>query len=77
LSKKRPSGIKNFTKKDEKENMLEALKELRRFFLGQRDKGEESALISRLTKDTLKMANKDAELIYQQADRKHILCIGL
>ncbi len=75
VSKRRPSGIKNFTKKDEKENMLEALEELRMFFLGQRDTGEESANIETYKK-YLKMANKDARLVYLQEERKHVLCIG-
>ena len=72
--KRRPSGIKDFTKQSEQENMLDALKELRKFFLGQRDKGEESTNIETYEK-YLKMANKDAELIYQQEDRVHVLCI--
>ncbi|HXH55247.1 MAG TPA: ankyrin repeat domain-containing protein [Gammaproteobacteria bacterium] len=71
---RRSSGIKNFTKQSEQENILEALKELRKFFLGQRDKGEESTNIA-IYEKYLKMANKDAELIYQQEDRVHVLCI--
>ena len=74
-SKRRPSGIKDFSKRDEKENMLDALKELRKFFLGQRDEGEESANTNSYEK-YLTMANKDAELIYKTKDKKHIICIN-
>jgi hypothetical protein len=74
VSTRRGSGIKQFTKKDEKENTLDALKELRKFFVGQRDKGELSANLETYEK-YLKMAHKNAELIYRQIDKEHILCV--
>ena len=81
-SPRRPSGIKDFKKKDEKENILDALRELRKFFIGQRDSGAQSLNLEtyekylRLASDKcVKIDNKYVELIYKQKDEKHVLCI--
>ncbi len=72
VEKRRPSGIKDFTKKDERGNTLDALKELKRFFLEQRDAGEKSQNFAAY-EQCLTVAHKNAELIYRQKDKEHVL----
>lgn len=74
VRKRRPSGIKNFIKEDERENTLDSLRELRKFFLSERDEGEQSANFYTYEK-YLKIAYKNAELIHKANTKKHILCI--